>query len=258
MKILNEKEYEQLKVNISEWGLDPVWLNYGGFVSEVNPLSWSPENRHIMEPFTHMYRISVGPVVYSITKDEHCVLINEEQQKNFVEFLAKEQQKKKYKKWFKDKFNCFTFEATLYYKEIRKSGMNPSWWYTVKSENLLPLNADEKRIQEAKEELNTRVKSMYDKAKIKYVGYEIKKVYKSIHYRDSSEWADILTIVHGTNGINKHRHPTHQMTRHLIEDLSKERLKSYKEYTLPSSKRKVLFNVHTWGINYVETEPIII
>lgn len=61
MRQINDTELKKLIRNARQEGLDPTWLNYGGYYHTVNPLSFHPDYRDSVAPFSDKYLISIEP-----------------------------------------------------------------------------------------------------------------------------------------------------------------------------------------------------
>jgi hypothetical protein len=72
-------------------------------------------------------------------------------------------------------------------------------------------------------------------------------------YRKSEEFQEIVELA--SKSFNSH--PTHQFSRFTKKGV-KHRLKDFKEFTFKSTGRKILMDLHTWGVGYITVDDIIL
>lgn len=256
MKKATNKDLERLKELIKKQGLDYSWLNYGGFTSKFRPESYHPDHRDKKRACEGLYNISVGSVIYQIT-DEWDFFINEKQNEDFLKFIEQQNKRPVNKKSFNQTFNAYTYEVTIYSNAFLKQ-FGGRWYKYLEMDEKLPFNAsndrDKKLFNEAKERAERMKKNIESKG-YKVDGVQIKKKYLDVHYTPE-EWTEILDLCK-TAGINSRNHPSHQSRRILKQSLRAERKKDFKEVTLKTTGRKMLLEIHTWGWNFVELEPVI-
>lgn len=259
MKTLNNIEFQELKAFIQKNEIDPRFLNYGGFVYEIKPKSYKKEYREEMNKYAGMYKIFTDTNLYTLhPNDGHDLILTEQQKTEILPVIEKRQETKYYKDAFNTLYNCYGYEYTIYSDDFENRLMSQDWWLTVKPSKLIHLNAPKKEDKELKEEVikqcEEQVKFLNNKG-IKVLGFEISKKYELIHFTKEEFKYIVNEIVKDYKGVNKDYHPTHQLTRRTKKDIS-HRIKDFKEYTLEPTKRKVLLDVHTYGITYVELSKI--
>jgi len=259
MRQIKNHELKELINNINESGLDASRMTYENFRYPVNLINYHPTkyNGNAKE-FEGMQKISIGSQIYSVTPEEYDLVMNQEQTKLFDECISKEKESERFKSDLKSCFNCFTFEIVIYSPAYLKF-MSGNWYKYIPTNKHLPLDATAERVEALKEEAEKEAQRIIDhmtKNGHEVKGYEIKKTFKDVHYI-GDEWTEILNLCEKSTGIDPRQHPTHQSRRVERRHLTKDRLKEFKEVTLKTTGRKMLMNVHAYGWNFVETQPVI-
>lgn len=260
MKILNTTEFEALKKFISENEIDPTFLNYGGFVSQIKPENYKKEYRQNILSFIGMYKIFTDSNLYTFDKENGNNLVLNESQKNEILPIIEERKKTPYFiDIFNSKFNCFGYEYTIYSDDFEKLlSFSNNWWLTQKLEKRFSIDSDLKIENEFKKECENEVLKRIEVLKskgINILGYEVKKFYDLRNFTRLEFEFIKNEIVKNHKGINQQNHPTHQITRRTKKDIQ-HRIKDFKEYVLQPTKRRVLLDVHAYGLAYVEIDKL--
>jgi len=254
MKILSDKELDKLMVLINEHGLEPTWMNYGGFSKLYKAFNHHPDHREEREHLEGMYGISVGTIIYQVTDDKYSTYITPEQHKRFDALVSEIKEREQFKKDLLYAFNSYTYEFTVYSRAFIDVSWGQNWYTTNKMGAHLPLDASKDRDDGLRAEAEYRAKKMVahmEKNGKTVDGYQVCKVYTDVHYL-KEEWNEILNM-----GKSFHdNHPTHQSRRASRDNVS-HRIDDFMPVTLKSTGRKMLMEMNGYGWNFIETEPVV-
>jgi hypothetical protein len=252
---LDKQQYEQLKELIREHGLDADHFNYGNFMYKCKRESYHPEHRDKYPEYTN--RISIGSLIYQLV-DDHSVDLSDEDAKDFKIFIAEQMSQEKYTNNRDDRFNAYTYTYSIYINE-----MIGNKWYVTGNQygndvlEPLPFDCSDKRDMKLKEAVHAKAMKAVNHI-MKTRGYEpkyrIEKKYLNKHYRTHDEFLELIWMA---AELNFQGHPTHQLSRFTVERMS-HRIEDFKEHTFKSTGRRVLLDIHQYGINYVAIDKIIL
>jgi hypothetical protein len=260
MRYLTKKEVVQLIEVIKEQGLDPTWLNYGGFLSTFDPNSYHQNHRRLVQKYAGEIQVSVGPLIYQIednkNKDYH-LLIKDKDLPALEEAINEELESVRFKEYLRSKYNAYTYEITYLSDSYMEKAKGTEWWFCDKNSPLLPLNPSEERDSKLRgiveEEIETRLQSIKERGLITVDSFYYRKYYVDVHFRpNTEEWNEYLEY------YNLMTNPgvAHQTSRRT--NLDKKDLKGFSEYTFKCTGRKVLMKMGRYGTAFVEVDPIII
>lgn len=255
MKILNDKELDKLMALINEHGLEPSWMNYGGFSKPFVEFGYHPEYRKKVKHLNGMYKISVGTIIYQLTDKEYNVYITPEQNERFNDFISEIKNRDQFKNDLIDLYNSYTYEYTVYSKAFLDVSWGNKWYSTNIMDTHLPLDASKNRDDILKSKAESKAKNMVANMEKngKYVdGYQVEKIYTDVHYR-KEEWHEILEM----GKQFRDNHPTHQSRRVLTKNVS-NRIDDFVPVKLKTSGRLMLMDMHVWGWSFIEEDPIIV
>jgi len=259
-KTLDNTEFIALKNFVSANEIDPTFLNYGGFISEIKKESYKKEYRINVLPFVGMYKIFTDTNLYTFNKENgHDLTLTEAQKNEMLPIIEERQKTPFYIDFFNSKFNCFGYEYTIYSDDFEKLLLfSGNWWTTTRLDKRLHLDVENPIDLELKNEAENQciksIEAMKSKG-INILGYEVRKFYDLVNFtKDEFKYIQ-NEIVKNYKGINQNSHPTHQITRRTKKDIQ-HRIKEFKTYELQPTKRKVLLEVHAYGITYVDLEKI--
>jgi len=260
MRLAKDKEVNQLIKLIKEVGLDADRLTHDKFTSTVKLMEYHPTkyNGNASE-FEGMESLSIGSQIYQVFPNEHDIVLTKEQLIKFNNCVNEEMKSERFKKEFKNCYNSFTFEVTVY-SEAFLNFMGGKWYNITVMDEKLPLNASKEREEELKAKATAegeRIMAHMRKNGHNVKGFEVKKNFIDTHFR-KEEWNEIKELCEKSDSINPRMHPTHQSSRRLKENTNKESLKNYKEVTLKSTGRKMLFHVYTYGWSFIEIDPVVV
>jgi hypothetical protein len=260
MRYLTKKEVVQLIEVIKEQGLDPVWLNYGGFLSTFDPNTCHPNSRSPLLKYAGEAQVSVGPLVYQIEANknkDYQLLIKNRDIPALEKVINEELENVRFKEYLRSRYNAYTYEITYLSDSYMEKAKGTEWWFCDKNFPLLPLNTSEERDSKLRgiveEEIETRLQSIKEKGLITVDSFYFKKLYMDVHFRpNTEEWNEYYEY------YNLMTRPgvAHQTSRRI--NLSKEELVGFSEYTFKCTGRKVLMKMGRYGTTFVEVDPIII
>lgn len=260
MRYATDKEVKELINNINKNGLDASRINNGGFTYTVKRNSYHPtEYKGNAAKFEGKQKISIGSQIYQVIPNEYDIALTEEQNKTFQKCINEEMKSERFKRDLKHYFNAISYEILIYSSEYLNF-MSGNWYKYIQAEEKLPLNSTEERKEQAKNKSIAeaeRIKKHMEEKGYDFKGYEVELKHEDIHYT-KEEFKEICDYCTGQKGINGETHPTHQSRR--IEkgtEIKKERLKIFKSLELKSTGRKMLINVHAYGFEFIETQPVI-
>jgi len=232
----------------------------GEFLYPIHIGSYHPDYRDKIKEFFGYYRLSIGSFIYQIfgrDGDANKIVFTEEQASIFNEHIEAIKKTPEYNRNFRALYNCYRYEITYYFN---KDSFRDNWWITDKGD-AISLNCtesfDKKALSGAKKKALDRVKYMNDNGH-EVCHYEVSKVFDVVHF-NKNESDEIKNLVFSANpqiDPQKENIPWWQQTRLITENVE-HRKQDFKEITLKSSGRKLLFNGHRYGFSYVELDPIV-
>lgn len=259
MKTLNKTEFKNLKTFLNKTEADPTFLNYGGFLSKIKEFNYHKSYRKKIKPFKGMYKIWLSSSMYQFDKENgYNILLNELQKNEVLPIIENRKKTPYFLDHFNTIFNCYTYDYTIYSDDFEKYLNSDNWWLTHKTTKKIHLDSNKKTDNNLKNEVLQKCLKQVDfleKKGLKINGYEVTKRYDNVNFTPSEFRYICDEIIKTNEGINGNRHPTHQITRRMKNDV-KHRLNEFKEYVLKPTNRKVLMDIHTYGITYIEIEKI--
>ena len=250
--ILNDQQLDKLMEEINIEGLDYTRYNFGHFTRPHRAYHYSPEYRDEIKHLEGLNSISVGTDIYKVIKG-HGAFITDEQNVRFKKFVDEQINSDRYQKGLKEKYNSYTYSYTIYTNAYLS--LSSAQWYSFNDMNeKLPLDASNERDEKLKNEAINKVKTIVETLESKgfiVEGYEVEKKYFDTHYT-SEEWKELVKLCRKNN----EGHPTHQSRRVTKSDVA-HRIEDFKELVLESTGRKMLFNWHAYGFDFIEIEPVV-
>lgn len=243
--------FEGLKLMLQYYTLDPTFENYGDFIKPVNLFHYRKDKRKdITKKYTLLGNfLNVSFVFNSFNHDE----LTEKQYKELKKLIDKNKASEEYQKAKKDLFNAVCIETT-YYTDTETCD---TWYinsYSKKYYSLNDVNSNEfqKELENAKKEAEKRI-GRHSERLGTIEAFDVRPYYKEIHYLNN-EFNELFNLLGGNSGGVSANTKIHQAQRRSIEEVNKN---DFKQITLKSSKRKLLYNNTTYSMQWVELEPIV-
>lgn len=229
-----------LLLMLTNYPLDPTFLNYGNFYHKVIGREYHPDHRNAAKEkeLNGFYKFSGN--FYNVSFSFSIETNNKKDINKLIKAIEANKKSPEFKKAFLHNFNAIQFEKTVYLnKEEMGKGQFNDWFLTSYIGPVLHID----QISHAENELKKAIeedKKTPPNTEDKEPEYRIN--YTERHYLNE-EWPEILEIC-DMDGIK-----ARQFSRITTKPAS---LNEYKEHTFKLTGRKILIKTYTYGILWIE------
>lgn len=250
-QIADNKTLEGFYLMLNEYTLDPIFLNYGGYLKKYESINYSPkapkdfiasikekESKNLYKLSGNFYEASFGL--------SGCEDLTEDQAKEVKKKIDKHLKTDRFKKALKENFNGIIIEQADYFNFT--SGFSDNWYSYNEIGGIISISSTEEEIKNLTSmAINKEVKNP------KSIRTEFAPKYIERYFRNTSEKQEFEAY------FDSFKKPIGAAKWQLKRGSEKDsNIKDYKLFTFKSTGRKVKINISTYQTSFIEVDELFL